>query len=64
MVMIGFLVQGRVRIKIRMRVMVRVRVMFNVSSYQGRNHPRNKRHTFSVEQPVISWCFAHIDLMH
>ena len=36
-VMIGFLVQGSVRIEMRIRVRVRVRVLFNVSIYHRSN---------------------------
>ena len=48
-VMIGFLVQGRVRIKIRIRVRVRVRVMFNISVYHWSNCRRSKCHTFHFQ---------------
>ena len=46
--MIGFLVQGRVRIKnkIRIRVRVRVGVMFNLSIYHKSNCRRSKCRTF------------------
>ena len=43
-VMIGFLVQGRVRIKIKIRV--RVGVTFNVSVYHWSNCPGSKCRTF------------------
>ena len=47
-VMIGFLVQGRVRIKIRIRVGVRVRVevMVNISIYHRSNCHQSKCQTF------------------
>ena len=49
-VMIGFLVQGRVRFKIRIRIRVRVRVrvgvMFNVNIYDRINCRRSKCRTF------------------
>ena len=44
--MIGFLVQGRVRIKIRIKV--RVGVMFNVNIYHRSNSRRSKCRTFRV----------------
>ena len=46
-VIIGFLVQGRVRIKIRVRVTVRVGVMFKVSIYHRSNRRRSNCRTFS-----------------
>ena len=46
--MIGFLVQGMVRIKIRIRIRIRVSVgvMFNVSIYHQSNCRRSKCLTF------------------
>ena len=46
--MIGFLVRGRVRVKliIRIRVMVRVGDTFNFSVYHGGNCRRSKCRTF------------------
>ena len=47
-VMIGFLVQGRVRIKIRIWVRVRVGVTFNISVYHWSNCRRSKRRTCNI----------------
>ena len=57
-VMIGFLVQGRVRIKIRFRVRVRVRVgvTLNVSVYHRSNCRRSKCRKFSFH-PSVSIVF-------
>ena len=53
-IMIGFLVQGMVRIKSRIRVRVRIRVMFNVSIYHRSNCCRSKCcHTF----PLVACLF-------
>ena len=41
-VMIGFLVQGRLRIKNRIRIRIRVGVTFNVSIYHWSNCCRSK----------------------
>ena len=46
--MIGFLVQGSVRIKIRIRVRVKVGVMINVSICHRRNCRRSEQGTFEI----------------
>ena len=47
--MIGFLVQGKVRIMIKFRVRVRVGVTFNVSIYRRSNCRRSKCRTFQFQ---------------
>ena len=58
--MIGFLVRGRVRIKIRFRVRVRRGVTFNVRVYHWSNCLGSKCHTFSDTDSA----FHVLDLKH